>query len=143
MGPRATRLSPLASRRLLYASCILLGEVHATSTRPFSGGQHRPDSRCRRNGKVLTRKTSWNPRLQDAAAIKVGAVAPNEANSSQTTSKALWLPTIRIFEASLYCYVNCYVNLGFNLLSSQTRTFIPRKHSCVRRIIFFIISHRF
>lgn len=83
MGLRSTRISPLASRRLLYASCILLVEVHATSRRPFSGGLNRPDSKCRRNGKVLTRKTSWNPRLQDAAATKVGAVAPNNRGTLQ------------------------------------------------------------
>lgn len=143
MGLRPTRISPLASRTPSYASCILRGEVHATSTRPFSGGQNRPDSKCRRNGKVLTRKTSWNPRLRDAAATKVGVVARMTAelfSNYYRSTPAFHYSNFRgitLRSRNRSRTVNCYVNVGFHLRSSQMRTFIPRKHSCVQRITFY------
>lgn len=68
---------------------------HAASRRQLSGGQNHPGRKCRRNGKVLTRKTSWTLRLQDAAATKVG----NESGTLSKTTKAPWLFQVLNFRA--------------------------------------------
>lgn len=90
--PLAFLHSPPADCYMCRVSCWLKVS-HATSRRQLSGGQNHPDSKCRRNGKVLTRKTSWTLRLQDAAATKVG----NESGTLyKTTTKTPLLSSIWI-----------------------------------------------
>lgn len=111
--PLAFLHSPPADCYMCRVSCWLKVS-HATSRRQLSGGQNHPDSKCRRNAKVLTRKTSWTLCLQDAAATKVG----NESGTLyKTTTKAPWISSIWIFgvDAPLPC-------------TSVTAVWIPRIH---------------
>lgn len=93
------------------------------------------DGQCRRNGKVLTRKTSWALRAQDAAATKVG----NESGTLyQTATKAAWLSRVcfpRPLRESTSCRGSIFSPVKRELLSLENNLV------CCGGLLF-IISHQ-